>query len=489
MSPRRIRTGDRGRKQVGPPTARAPARSSREDFVRGDQAAITVALKEKAKTGELNIMTTGLLGAIDCWLTLPLCLVVRWVNRGLAPLSGRRGPAARPQTICLAKFAGLGSIINTTPLLRAVRKRYPSGHIVYLTFARHEELVRRLTPVDEGLFIDDRSLWSLARSLYFVARRLKQLAPTCYLDLQYYSVCYFSALVAILSGAPQVVGFIRQPSLAKKRFLTCAVYFNAFQPLQEAFRQIAAAIGCELCASSPAGECSLRIFSKDQEEVKQYLSRREKQPRRLLVVNANASAACLERRWPKESFAETVRGLLRRMSDLHVVLIGAADERGCVEGLRYAIGPDNQRVLNLAGVLSQGGLLALLRQADCLLSNDSGPMHAGFALGTPTVALFGPANPQDHISQADLRKSVIFYAPVFCSPCIHFISPPPCGGDNTCMRLIPVASVREACLALLTGKALRGSLAAQWRPPAFVAPTVAWGAPHDALYVHRCAPS
>lgn len=406
-------------------------------------------------------MRTGLLlRAIDFWIALPLCLAARWIDRGLAALYGRRNLAARRQTICLAKFAGLGSIINTVPLLRAVRKRYPSAHIVYLTFARHAELVRHLLQVDEVLCIDERSPWALTYSLYLVAKRLRQLAPSLYLDLQCYTACYFSILVASLSGASQIMGFFQKSNRAKRRFLTRAIYFNAFQPLQEAFRQIAVTIGCELCAAQPVGECSLRIFPKDQEEVARQLSRWEKQPHRLLVVNANASAACFERRWPRDCFAETVSGLLRRIPDLRVVLIGAPDELRYVENLCHMIGAKDQRVLNLAGVLSLGGMLALIKQADCLLSNDSGPMHAGFALGTPTVALFGPANPQNHVSQADPLKTIVFYEPVFCSPCIHFISPAPCRGENTCMKLIPVASVRDACLTLLSGTTLRKDLTA-----------------------------
>lgn len=403
-------------------------------------------------------MTISLLWTFDRWLALPLCLVTRWIDL-LFKLSLSEGnEEAPPRTICLAKFAGLGSILNTVPLLCAARRRYPSARIVYLTFARHKELVQRLTPIDERLFIDERSIWTLVHSLYFVTKRLRQLNSCWYLDLQYYTICYFSVLIATLSGASQTIGFIRQSTLRKRRYLSRAVYFNAFQPLQTAFNELARAIGVELCDSAIASEASLTTFSQDQQEVKLHLRRWEKRPKRLLVVNANASAACFERRWPRQSFAKTVSGLLLRIPELGVILTGAAIERDYVEGLRCAIGPHEERVLNLAGMLSQGGLLALLKEADCLLSNDSGPMHAGFALGTPTVSLFGPANPQDHMAQADPEKTIVFYGRVFCSPCIHVIAPPPCGGENACMQLIPVDAVREACLALLNRTPLRGGM-------------------------------
>ncbi len=396
-----------------------------------------------------NTMTTRLVGFIDRWLAVPLSLTLRWLACGVTAVRGRRSIPARGQTICLAKFARLGSIINTIPTLQAVRERYPSAHIVYVTFARHRELVRRLSYIDEGLFIDEHSALTLVYSFYVATRRLRQLSPSFYLDLQCYTLTYFSALVATLSGASRTIGFFRQSSLAKKRLLDNAIYFNAFQPLQTGFEQVAAVIGCELRASSKTDNYCLTTLARDREELERYLDPEDTMATPLLVINPNASAACLERRWPRERFAETAYALLRRIPDLRIMLIGTAEERGYVEGLRFAIDSNHERVLNLAGMLSVGGLLALLKRASCLLTNDSGPMHLAFALGIPTVALFGPVNPQDHVSQANQQKTVIFYQPVSCSPC---------------MQRIPVASVRDACLALLTATPLRGGLAAQWKP-------------------------
>jgi heptosyltransferase-1 len=38
-------------------------------------------------------------------------------------------------------------------------------------------------------------------------------------------------------------------------------------------------------------------------------------------------------------------------------------------------------------------LMALLRNADCIVGGDTGPLHLAVALGTPAVALFGPTDP------------------------------------------------------------------------------------------------
>jgi heptosyltransferase-1 len=38
-------------------------------------------------------------------------------------------------------------------------------------------------------------------------------------------------------------------------------------------------------------------------------------------------------------------------------------------------------------------LMALLRNADCIVGGDTGPLHLAVALETPAVALFGPTDP------------------------------------------------------------------------------------------------
>ena len=105
------------------------------------------------------------------------------------------------------------------------------------------------------------------------------------------------------------------------------------------------------------------------------------------------------------------------------------------------------RLVNLAGELSLGGLFALLEGARCVVTNDTGPMHMAWALGAPTVALFGPVDPVHYGMVGDrfrvLKKSV------YCSPCVHEVDEPPCMGNNVCMQRIAAVEVLEAVENLL----------------------------------------
>jgi ADP-heptose:LPS heptosyltransferase len=75
----------------------------------------------------------------------------------------------------------------------------------------------------------------------------------------------------------------------------------------------------------------------------------------------------------------------------------------------------------LAGRLSLGGLCGLLARAALLVSNDTGPLHLGLALGVPSVGIFWLTN---LIEGMPLRPSTLHAAMSVRTRC------PVCDEDN-----------------------------------------------------------
>ena len=72
-------------------------------------------------------------------------------------------------------------------------------------------------------------------------------------------------------------------------------------------------------------------------------------------------------------------------------IFGGANDRALGDEIARSIGG---RVVNLAGKTSLRELMALLKRCSVLLTNDTGPMHAAAALGTPVVVPFGSTSPE-----------------------------------------------------------------------------------------------
>lgn len=162
---------------------------------------------------------------------------------------------------------------------------------------------------------------------------------------------------------------------------------------------------------------------------------------KLIVLNPGAaygSAKC----WPKEYFHE-VAVRLSQEPNLFCVFIGDTKTAPLVEdilSLRSHTLPDT--VISLAGKTSLRDLMALLALADCVVTNDSGPMHIAAAFRRPIVALFGSTDP---IRTGPWNAGKVLYAHVACSPC--FLRT--CPKNFQCMRSIQPHDVISAVFKLL----------------------------------------
>jgi len=95
--------------------------------------------------------------------------------------------------------------------------------------------------------------------------------------------------------------------------------------------------------------------------------------------------------WPEDRWIDVIRAVRGRHPDHALVLLGASKEFELNERIRQAAQmPD---VYNVADNLPIHTLLPLLERASGMISVDTGPAHAAAALGCPTVALFGDADP------------------------------------------------------------------------------------------------
>jgi ADP-heptose:LPS heptosyltransferase len=96
-----------------------------------------------------------------------------------------------------------------------------------------------------------------------------------------------------------------------------------------------------------------------------------------------------DKRWPVERFAALADKIASQFH-LSIVAAGATSEGGFIESLKSLA---HVPVANFAGRTSLGELIALLRAARLVVSNDTGPGHIAAALGTPLVLMYSWSNP------------------------------------------------------------------------------------------------
>jgi len=386
---------------------------------------------------------------IDFWIGYPLVALLNVLAIPLGKLLRRNHSFENTRVIVVCKLMGLGSIIQITPLLASLRKRFPSARLVFLTRAANAELCRHIEAIDETLILDDRSLLQLAVSLPGMLRRFWLAEVDFFVNLEVYS--NIGTLLTILSCARNRLGYYLHPGDMRARGIyTHMVYFNQNAPISQVYLQAARCVGI---TELHQGLMPPRIDEIDRASLMEKLAttgiRLEK--RRYAIVNPNASDLRTERQWPIENYVVLIDRLRQSHPELRIFLIGGPGEEsvGAAVTAKLSLRP-GEDVSDLSGRLSLPELAALLDGARVLITNDSGPMHLAFALGTPTVALFGPVSPE-HYGGADGISRVLLFHRIYCSPCVHHFLESPCRGDNQCMKLIRVDDVLQAVESLLIG--------------------------------------
>lgn len=108
--------------------------------------------------------------------------------------------------------------------------------------------------------------------------------------------------------------------------------------------------------------------------------------RRFVAVHPGSGSA--SKNWPAERLAVLVERLPEVLGAAPLVLAGPADKAAVARLLARLPTPPA-----LVWDLPLPELAAVLRHADAYLGNDSGPTHLAAMLGCPTLALFGPTDP------------------------------------------------------------------------------------------------
>ncbi len=103
--------------------------------------------------------------------------------------------------------------------------------------------------------------------------------------------------------------------------------------------------------------------------------------------------------------------------------------------------------VNLAGKTNLPVLGALIAQLAVLITNDTGPAHIAYALGTPTVTIVGGGNPMAYAPPANGPYRFLAHA-VPCRPCSYAT----CPIGYPCLESVTVQQVVEAarCLMVLS---------------------------------------
>ncbi len=346
----------------------------------------------------------------------------------------------------------------TTPVIRAVRKRYPNARMTLLAKPWVIPVFHHNPHLDEIMVYESNTRHTKGWGTFRLAKDLRKREFDCAILMQN---AFEAALITFLAAIPRRIGYNTD---GRTLLLSPAIKLD---PKLKRGHLIDYYRGILKGASILDDGGDIEIFLTKEERVRAWsiLKEHSFEPGSVLpesrgsnpfdivsgtgrggdrkpVIGINPGATGgTAKQWFPERFAELANRLSHRFGVKILIFGGPGDE---------ALGDDIQQksgrvCINMAGKTSLREAFALIHRCDLFITNDSGLMHAAAALDTPQIGIIGPTR---YLETGPVgQHSRIVRVPVSCNPCKH----DHCPVGHDCMSAITVDMVLDAAVDKLKG--------------------------------------
>jgi heptosyltransferase-1 len=332
--------------------------------------------------------------------------------------------------ILIVKLSSFGDVLHALPTLEALRTLYPTGHLTWLVEAAYAPLLEGHPALDE--------VWPAPRlrpgqlltganpvRLYRLLRRLRKNHFDVVIDLQ---GLLKSAVWVALARSPRKLGYDRT------REGSYRVLSERLPPFDREAHAVRRYLNLAHRLGAPVTPPRFRLGLGAAVDISHLLP---SQSRDGLVV-LHPGARWPSKLWPAAAWAR-LGDWLSLEHRLEVAITGSPADQRLAEEIR---GQMRQPAMLLTGRTSLKELAALLRRARLAVTTDTGALHLAAALGTKTVALFGPTAPWRTGPFGEGHE--IVRLGLKCSPCFKRRCPEP-----RCLTDLAPEMVQAACEKIL----------------------------------------
>ncbi|GJG88220.1 ADP-heptosyltransferase [Gemmatimonadetes bacterium T265] len=338
----------------------------------------------------------------------------------------------------------LGDVVLTTALLRELAA---SGPVDVVVRAEAAGVLAGNPGVRRVIVYDKRGRDGGIGGLWRVGRRLRAGGP--------YGAAYLaqgsprSAMLAVVAGCRERVGF--DTSRNARAFYTRVVRYRADRHHAERLWALASPDG-----APTAEQVRPALYPGADERAAVDAVLAPLTGRRFVALAPGSVWAT--KRWP---FYAELAGALA--GDVAIVLVGGPGDAGLAGEIVAACPPGT--AVDAAGRLSLLASAALIGRAALLVTNDSAPQHLASAVGTPTLAIFGPTVPAFGFGPLAPGSVTVGVDDLACRPCDRH-GPRVCPlGHWRCMREQAPGAVAARARAMLADLSLPDSRSTCLTPP------------------------
>lgn len=278
--------------------------------------------------------------------------------------------------ILITRTDRIGDVALSTPVIKAVRDKFPKAHIAFCVQPHAVGIVSGSPYLNEIIIYDKKNehkgLWGIVGFIFKIMKKRFDIAMILHPTNRMNLTCF-------LAGIPKRVGYNR-----KMGFLLTDKMPHTKQEGKkhevEYTLDVARYMGIE-----PKGtELYIKVGEDVKKDVEKLFSEYGiAKDHKIIAIHPGAS--CPSKRWSAKNFSDLADRLVNAYG-VKVIVLGGKDD--CQYSKRV-VEKAKSSLIDLTGKTDISLLAGILSRSSLFVSNDSGPVHIAVSVGTPVIAIFG----------------------------------------------------------------------------------------------------
>jgi len=279
-----------------------------------------------------------------------------------------------PQSICIFRLSAIGDVTHVVPVVKTIQNQFPNCKVTWVIGQLEHQLLKGLPGVEFIVFSKSKGKQGVLA--------FKQQLFDCHFDVLLQMQLSFRAnLLSRYIKANRKIGFDwKRSKELHSLFINERIPYLHHCHVLDGFMQFAEQLGCK----KKLYQWDIPVSESDQDVIFDWVDR----DRKTVVISPCSSHQL--RNWSVERYSQLVNLLIEKYA-VQVILTGSPAQRE----LDFVAAIESSclyPVNNVAGKDTLKQLLCLLKQADLVISPDSGPLHMAGAVNTPVIGLLAASN-------------------------------------------------------------------------------------------------
>lgn len=340
---------------------------------------------------------------------------------------------------------GIGDVLFTTPIIHTLKDKFKDVKIGYLCNRRTADLLEG-NPYINYVFVYERDEFEAIRKKSFFAWLKNILGFLNQIKKEHFDLALDFSLntqygfFSWLAGIKERIGYNFKN---RGGFLTQKVPLIGYSDrhIVEYYAALLKYLGIDL----KYRKLELYLKAEDLKRTEELLAKEGLRQSDLLVgiipgAGRSWGRDAYLKHWPAENFARLADKIIENYQ-AKIIIMGDYFEKEIAKNI---IGGMRHEAVDFSGMMTIGGLAALLSKVNLVITNDGGPMHMAVALGIKTVSVFGPVDERVYGPYPPSDKHIVIKKDISCRPCYQNFKMPICAQDRECIKSIDVDTVLKA---------------------------------------------